>query len=487
MTSKKVFISYSHDSEEHRARVLALSERLRTDGIETILDQYLNGSPLQGWPRWMLDQIDAADAVLVVCTENYYRKFRGHEESDKGKGGDFEGALITQEIYDSKSRTLKFVPIFLSEANSAWIPEPLRMGTHYALTSEGAYQDLYDFLLEQAGAEPLPVGSIKFKPRRRGTPLSFDEPAKAAPASLSSKTEEVPGELKCCLLIREAVAAARQGAAGGGPSTTLHRLLDVALRWRREGAELLTQFDRVLDSALAASLNEACSETLPLLIAEARRELPPPGDGDSNRGDNEVFEKVRDSVHYLEERLDRALEANPAFVKLAKSDQKWPILGFRDEAEYLDFLYPSVQTVARNPDPMQHDLFERLLAQPKFSPRQLHDEGYSESLVMDTMNALLKEKWAKWTDLSQLGSKAEGTITTVGQRMLRQLLAKSDSPTVTPLPAVNTLRGSEPLDIWREKLDFLMSQEAVVSDPGQKFTLKKQIAEVEAKIRELEH
>ena len=37
----RVFISYSHDSDDHRARVLGLSERLRADGIETILDRYV--------------------------------------------------------------------------------------------------------------------------------------------------------------------------------------------------------------------------------------------------------------------------------------------------------------------------------------------------------------------------------------------------------------------------------------------------------------
>ena len=86
----RVFISYSHDSEEHRERVLgAGSERpCGRTGSKTLLDRYVEGSPEQGWPRWMLDQkIDAAEReVLVVCTETYHRRFRGHEEPGKGLG-----------------------------------------------------------------------------------------------------------------------------------------------------------------------------------------------------------------------------------------------------------------------------------------------------------------------------------------------------------------------------------------------------------------
>ena len=47
MSAITVFISYSHDSDEHRKQVLALSERLREDGIETLLDQYLSKSVAQ--------------------------------------------------------------------------------------------------------------------------------------------------------------------------------------------------------------------------------------------------------------------------------------------------------------------------------------------------------------------------------------------------------------------------------------------------------
>ena len=40
LSHPKVFISYSHDNEEHRQRVLGLSERLRADGFETMIDRY---------------------------------------------------------------------------------------------------------------------------------------------------------------------------------------------------------------------------------------------------------------------------------------------------------------------------------------------------------------------------------------------------------------------------------------------------------------
>lgn len=188
MDEKKIFISYSHDSDEHRERVLALSERLRRDGIETLLDQYVNGSPPQGWPRWMLDQLDAADFVLVVCTETYYHRFRGHEEPGKGKGVDWEGALITQEIYDSRSRTLKFVPVVFTDADTCWIPEPLRQTSYHNPSAEPGYELLYDVLLEQAGIEPGSVGIPRIKPRRRAEVLNFAPSAEpsASPATMAS-------------------------------------------------------------------------------------------------------------------------------------------------------------------------------------------------------------------------------------------------------------------------------------------------------------
>ncbi len=40
-TAGKLFISYSHDSEKHADRVLALADQLIDDGIDCVLDQYI--------------------------------------------------------------------------------------------------------------------------------------------------------------------------------------------------------------------------------------------------------------------------------------------------------------------------------------------------------------------------------------------------------------------------------------------------------------
>ena len=191
---RRVFISYSHDTPAHRDQVLALSERLRRDGIDTLLDRYIEGSPVQGWPRWMLDQLDAADSVLVVCTETYYRRFRGHAPPNAGKGVDWEGALITQELYDSRSRSLKFAPVFLSAPDPRWIPEPLRGLSHYPLVSAQDYQALYDFLLGQSAVLPGALGVPLRQARPQGRALEFD-PARTTAAPAAPAIPTTPAKL----------------------------------------------------------------------------------------------------------------------------------------------------------------------------------------------------------------------------------------------------------------------------------------------------
>ena len=100
MQAPRVFISYSHDSPAHQARILALSDRLNDDGIDSIIDQY-EQSPEEGWPLWCEKQVEQADFVLVACTETYLRRYRKEEVAGKGLGVTWEGHIITQELYDA--------------------------------------------------------------------------------------------------------------------------------------------------------------------------------------------------------------------------------------------------------------------------------------------------------------------------------------------------------------------------------------------------
>ena len=156
----RVFVSYSHDSAEHQDRVLALAERLRADGVDVHLDQY-ETAPSQGWPQWMLDQIEEAEFVLVVCTETYHQRFRGKAPAGSGRGVKWEGAVLTQTLYDGDSRNQRFIPVLLNAADEAHIPVVLRGTTWYLATSEGGYEHLYRHLTNQPAVVKGKLGERK--------------------------------------------------------------------------------------------------------------------------------------------------------------------------------------------------------------------------------------------------------------------------------------------------------------------------------------
>src|SRR5689334_17921543 len=51
--AKRILVSYSHDSDEHRRLVRQLADSLKENGFEVSFDQYLPEDPPEGWPLWM--------------------------------------------------------------------------------------------------------------------------------------------------------------------------------------------------------------------------------------------------------------------------------------------------------------------------------------------------------------------------------------------------------------------------------------------------
>lgn len=166
----RVFISYSHDSREHCARVLNLAQQLRRDGIAAELDQF-HSHELKHWPRWCEEQMrpENADFVLCVCTLEYAQRVEGNVLPDVGKGVFWEGTLIYNELYDAKGNP-RCVPVLLDGSNDADIPRVLRNWTWFRLDVWGladensGYACLYRLLSGQVGVIAETVGVLRRLP-----------------------------------------------------------------------------------------------------------------------------------------------------------------------------------------------------------------------------------------------------------------------------------------------------------------------------------
>jgi tetratricopeptide (TPR) repeat protein len=158
MTPPRVFISYSHDSPAHEAKVLALADRLRSNGIDAVLDQY-ESFPPRGWIQWMKDQVRDAQFVLVVCTEIYKRRWDGEEKAGVGLGATFEGQTLQQILYDAAGVNERLIPVLLEEGDRQHIPLELRKYSNFLI--EGGYEALRRFVSGETRAPALPRREAK--------------------------------------------------------------------------------------------------------------------------------------------------------------------------------------------------------------------------------------------------------------------------------------------------------------------------------------
>ena len=134
----RVFISYSHDSLEHRNRAFRLCEELRRSLIDASIDQYEEEAPPQDWPTWMFQQLDGADYVIMICTEPYKRRAHDQEEPGKGLGARFETSIITNAIYRTArlAATSPYIPVIFDKKDRDNVPYFVAGSTNYLLDAE---------------------------------------------------------------------------------------------------------------------------------------------------------------------------------------------------------------------------------------------------------------------------------------------------------------------------------------------------------------
>jgi len=155
--TKKVFISYAHESEELSDSVLNLSNYLRSQGIDSEIDQYEEAPP-EGWPKWMARQIQEANYVLVVCSELFYKRANDHSGDEDGLGVKWETSLILQQLYTLNTNNKKYIPVIGSSSGKKHIPLPLQPYTYYEYTNQDSRETLKNRILGTSKSKRPPLG-----------------------------------------------------------------------------------------------------------------------------------------------------------------------------------------------------------------------------------------------------------------------------------------------------------------------------------------
>lgn len=155
----KVFISYSHDTQDHKKWVLELAQRLRNSGVDAILDQFRLslGDELGGF---MERSVAESDRIIMVCTDNYVTK------ANNGLGGvGYEKMIMTAE-YMANIDSNKVIPL-IRQNGTLNVPIFLQTRLHINFSRDDEFELQFDELLREIHQSPLfiepPVGNNPFE------------------------------------------------------------------------------------------------------------------------------------------------------------------------------------------------------------------------------------------------------------------------------------------------------------------------------------
>ena len=180
----KVFISYSHDSPEHKQWVSELAASLRRKGIDAILDQWDLGLG-DDITRFMERGIVNADRVLVICTDKYVNK----ANADEGGVG-YERMIVNAELVQNLG-TDKFIPIIRQASGKEKTPTFLGTRVYADFRNDNQFDVECEKLIRELHEMPIvekpPLGKSPFPSVELDTQL-IDIPDHVESASEAYKT-----------------------------------------------------------------------------------------------------------------------------------------------------------------------------------------------------------------------------------------------------------------------------------------------------------
>jgi hypothetical protein len=162
----RVFVSYSHDSQEHKDWVLKLSTRLLANGVDVILDQWdlsLGGD----LPRFMALGLTGANRVLAICTSTYV------DRANAGEGGTgYETMILTAQVMRNIT-TDRIIPVLRNNGGPDLTPVFLASRLYIDFRDDADYEERYGELVREIHGVRIsprpPLGTNPFKERPQYT------------------------------------------------------------------------------------------------------------------------------------------------------------------------------------------------------------------------------------------------------------------------------------------------------------------------------
>jgi TIR domain len=163
-SAPKLFISYSHDSEQHKDWVLTLATRLMGNGVDVILDQWdlTLGADL---PQFMEHGLTGAKRVLAICTDAYVQK------SNDGRGGvGYEKMILTAQLMQNITSD-RIIPVVRSGTQVPPVPTFLSSRVYIDFRDNLSFEARYGELIRDIhGQQIKPRPAIGHNPFTTSVP-----------------------------------------------------------------------------------------------------------------------------------------------------------------------------------------------------------------------------------------------------------------------------------------------------------------------------
>ena len=150
----KIFVAYSHDSDEHKKWVADFSRELRSYGINVVLDQWdlEYGDDVT---LFIESNIRDAEKVLIICTDKYIEKTNNPQG-----GAGYERMIVSRELIQNASSN-KFIPIIKQSSRKELMPDFMGVRFYADFRDDSKFEVEVEKLASQFGVRTAGDKSIR--------------------------------------------------------------------------------------------------------------------------------------------------------------------------------------------------------------------------------------------------------------------------------------------------------------------------------------